>query len=172
MEATQYIKWSDGAVTKYKYSNHSQEEVIEMLKQDIHDRGILSTWVEDKNGNQIAYFDKHTQRIKWEEELRKATKEELFNEIKKKTQLLKLDIREVLELLEEEGYIKFEKEPKEPKEPKEYKVFVKTVIIYEGVKDLYYVTDSIYTDNIDEAKLFELDEEKDGYAYKIIKEEG
>ena len=171
MEATQYIKWSDGAVTKYKYSNHSQEEVIEMLKQDIHDRGILSTWVEDKNGNQIAYFDKHTQRIKWEEELRKATKEELFNEIKKKTQLLKLDIREVLELLEEEGYIKFEKEPKEPKEPKEYKVFVKTVIIYEGVKDLYYVTDSIYTDNIDEAKLFELDEEKDGYAYKIIKEE-
>ena len=167
MEATQYIKWSDGAVTKYKYSNHSQEEVIEMLKQDIHDRGILSTWVEDKNGNQIAYFDRHTQWIKWEEELRKATKEELFKNINRRLLVPRGDIKAVLDLLEEEGYIKFKKQPKEPKE---YKVFVKTVIIYEGVKDLYYVTDSIYTDNIDEAKRFDLDEEKDGYAYKIVKE--
>lgn len=165
METTQYIKWSDGAVTKYKYSNHSQEEVIEMLKQDIRDRGILSTWVEDKNGNQIAYFDKHTQRIKWREELRKATKEEVFDKINNEVSVFQNDIKEVLDSLEEQGYIKFKKEPKE------YKVFVKTVIVYEGVKDLYYVTDSIYTDNIDEAKRFELDEEKDGYAYEIVKEE-
>lgn len=171
METTQYIKWSDGAVTKYKYSNHSQEEVIEMLKQDIHDRGILSTWVEDKNGNQIAYFDKHTQRIKWREELRKATKEEVFDKINNEVSVFKNDIKEVLDSLdslEEQGYIKFKKEPK--KEYKEYKVFVKTVIVYEGAKDLYYVTDSLYTDNIDEAKRFELDEEKDGYAYEIVKE--
>ena len=67
--------------------------------------------------------------------------------------------------MEKEGYIKFKEEYKE------YKVFVKTVITYEGVKDLYYVTDSIYTDNIDEAKLFDLNEEKDGYAYEIVKEE-
>ena len=164
MEATQYIKWSDGAVTKYKYSNHSQEEVIEMLKQDIHDRGILSTWVEDKNGNQITYFNRHTQRIKWEEELRKATKEEIFKNINRRLLVPRGDIEAVLDVLEDEGYIKF-------KEPKKYKVFIKTVIVYEGVKDLYYVTDSIYTDNIDEAKLFDLNEEKDGYAYEIVKEE-
>lgn len=74
------------------------------------------------------------------------------------------DIEDVLDVLEEYRYIEFKEEYKE------YKVFVKTVIVYEGAKDLYYVTDSLYTDNIDEAKRFELDEEKDGYAYEIVKE--
>ncbi len=31
----QYMKWSDESVTKYKFSNHSKEEVIEILKEDI-----------------------------------------------------------------------------------------------------------------------------------------
>lgn len=72
MEATQYIKWSDEAVTKYKYSNHSKEEVIEILKEDIDERNILSTWAEDENGKQIAYFDKHIQLITGEEEMKKT----------------------------------------------------------------------------------------------------
>lgn len=28
------MKWSDESVTKYKFSNHSKEEVIEILKED------------------------------------------------------------------------------------------------------------------------------------------
>ena len=168
MEATQYIKWSDGAVTKYKYSETGKEEVVGILKENINERTILSTWADDENGKRIAYFDKHIQLIEGEEELKKATKEEVFKNINRRLLVPRGDIKAVLDLLEEEGYIKFKKEPK--KEYKEYKVFVKTVIIYEGVKDLYYVTDSLYTDNIDEAKRFELDEEKDGYAYEIVKE--
>ena len=167
MEYIQYIKWSDEAVTKYKYSNHSKEELVEMLKQDIHDRGILSTWLEDENGKELACFDRNNEITKGGENMKKGTKEEVFKNINRRLLVSRGDIEAVLDLLEEEGYINFKKEPKEYNE---YKVFVKTVIVYEGVKDLYYVTDSIYTDNIDEAKLFELDEEKDGYAYEIVKE--
>ena len=73
MEATQYIKWSDEAVTKYKYSNHSKEELL----------------------NEV-YYEVAAERC---------------------------DIEDVLDALEEHGYIKFKKEPKE------YKVFVKIVTI-------------------------------------------
>lgn len=100
--------------------------------------------------------------------MKKGTKEEVFKNINRRLLVPRGDIKAVLDLLEEEWYIKFKKEPKEPNV---YKVFVKTVITYEGVKDLYYVTDSIYTDNIDEAKLFDLNEEKDGYAYEIVEDE-
>ncbi len=164
MNFTQYIKWSDGEVSTFQHFCCSQEEMVEMLERNIAEPSIVGTWTEDFTGNQLAYFDEYVQLIKGEENMKKATKEEVLNVTKKKTQLLNIDIREVLELLEKEGYTKFEKEPKE------YKVFVKTVIVYEGAKDLYYVTDSLYTDNIDEAKRFELDEEKDGYAYEIVKE--
>lgn len=164
MEYTQFIKWSDEAVTKYKYSNHSKEELVEMLKQDIHDRGILSTWLEDENGKELAYFDRNNEITKGEENMKKGTKEEVLNEVFDEVAVEHWDIEDVLDVLEEHRYIEFKEEYKE------YKVFVKTVITYEGVKDLYYVTDSIYTDNIDEAKLFELDEEKDGYSYEIVKE--
>lgn len=99
--------------------------------------------------------------------MKKGTKEEIFKNINRRLLVPRGDIKAVLDLLEEERYIEFKKEPKEPNG---YKVFVKTVITYEGVKDLYYVTNSLFTDNIAEAKSFELDEEKDGYAYEIVKE--
>ena len=69
MGYVQHIKWSDEAVTKYNY-NQSKEEVIEILKEDINDRDILSTWADDENGKQIAYFDKHIQLITGEEEMK------------------------------------------------------------------------------------------------------
>lgn len=47
----QYMKWSDESVTKYKFSNHSKEEVIEILKEDIDERNILSTWADDEMVN-------------------------------------------------------------------------------------------------------------------------
>lgn len=114
MEATQYIKWSDEAVTKYKYSNHSKEELL----------------------NEV-YYEVAAERC---------------------------DIEDVLDALEEHGYIKFKKEPKE------YKVFVKIVTIGGEKKKLYYVSSYHLSENIDEAKRFETNEDKDGYIYEIIKE--
>lgn len=96
--------------------------------------------------------------------MKKVTRGKVLDEVFDEVAVGRWDIEDVLDALEEAAIIEFQEEYKE------YKVFVKTVITYEGVKDLYYVTDSIYTDNIDEAKLFELDEEKDGYAYEIVKE--
>lgn len=164
MEFTQYIKWSDGQVTKYKYPNDSKEEVIEILKENIHERDILATWADDENGKQIAYFDKHIQLITGEKEMKKGTKEEVLEQINFDISVHRYDVTEVLNSLEAKGYIKFKKEPKE------YKVFVKLVNMGEDVKKLYYVNDFHLTDNIDEAKRFGLNEEKDGYAYECVKE--
>ncbi|MDN5577574.1 MAG: hypothetical protein L0G13_06645, partial [Lactococcus lactis] len=73
-------------------------------------------------------------------------------------------IKEVLDALEEKGYIKFKKEPKK------YKIFVKLVTIGEENKKLYYVNEHHLTENIDEAKRFGLNEDKYGYAYEYVKE--
>lgn len=110
----QYIKWSDESVTKYKYSNHSKEEVLEGINFDIY--------------------------------------------------VHRRDIKAVLDSLEEKGYIKFKKEPKE------YKVFVKIVTIDGEKKKLYYVSSYHLSENIDEAKRFETNEDKDGYVPEIVKE--
>lgn len=160
----QYIKWSDEEVTEYKYSNHSKEEVVEILKEDIDERDILSTWADDENGNQIAYFDKHIQLITGEEEMKKATKEEVLEEIYNDVAAVECDIEDVLDALEEKGYIKFKKEPKE------YKVFVKIVTICGEKKKLYYVSRYHLSENIDEAKRFGTNEDKDGYVPEIVKE--
>ena len=96
--------------------------------------------------------------------MKKATKEEVLQEINSKVFVLQPDIREVLDSLEKQGYIKFKKEPKK------YKVFVKLVTIGEKDKKLYYVNDYHLTENIDEAERFETYEDKDGYAYEYVKE--
>ena len=163
MKYTKFVKWEDGGVTHTTY-NFSIERIIDIMRNDLNYDIVVSTWLEDENGKELAYFDKHNEITKEGENMKKGTKEEVLNEIKRKTQLLKFDIREVLELLEKEGYIEFKKEPNE------YKVFVKMVTIGEEDKKLYYVTDFHLTENIDEAKLFDLNEEKDGYAYEIVKE--
>ena len=160
----QYMKWYDESVTEYKYSNHSEEEVVEILKEDIQERNILSTWADDENGKEIAYFDKHIQLIAGEEEVKKSTKEEVLERINFDIHVHRRYIKEVLDALEEKGYIKFKKEPKK------YKIFVKLVTIGEENKKLYYVNEHNLTDNIDEAKRFGLNEDKYGYAYEYVKE--
>ena len=160
----QYIEWNNGNVSKYNYINHSQEEVIEILKQDINERDILSTWLEDRKGKQLVYFDKNTKSINGDDKLKKETKEEVLNKVYVRVPGNKKAIKDVLDSLEEQGYIKFKKELKT------YKVFVKIVTIDGENKKLYYITDLHLTDNIDEAKRFEVDEEKDGYAYEFVKE--
>ena len=167
MEYTKFVKWENGGVTHTTY-NFPIERIIDIMKNDLNYDIVVSTWLEDKNGKELAYFDRNNEITKEGENMKKGTKEEVFKNINRRLLVPRGDIKAVLDLLEEEEYIKFKKEPKEPNG---YKVFVKTVITYEGVKDLYYVTDSIYTDNIDEAKLFDLNEKKDGYAYEIVKEE-
>ena len=136
-----------------------------MLKRDLSNYSlVVATWVDDENGDQIVYFDKNTQLIKGEEQLKKATKEEILDKIYFNVSATKNEINQILEQLEKKGYIKFKKEPKT------YKVFVKIVSINGENKRLYYVTDFHLTENIDEAKRFGLDEEKDGYAYECVKE--
>lgn len=129
-----------------------------------HDIVILSTWAEDENGNQIAYFDKHIQLITGEEEMKKVTKEEVLERINFDIHVHRRYIKEVLDALEEKGYIEFKKEPKK------YKVFVKLATIGEENKKLYYVNEHHLTDDIDEAKRFGLNEAKYGYAYEYVKE--
>lgn len=164
MNFTQYIKYHTKQVKKYNYFNISQEEMFQILKDDLIRGGIISTWLEDENGKRIAYFDKNTQLILGDEKLKKETKKEVLKEIKNNIVVCENDIDRVLCYLEEQGYIKFKKEPKT------YKVFVKVVTINGESKPLYYVTDFHLTDNIDEAKRFEVDEDKDGYAYELVKE--
>lgn len=163
MKYTKFVKWENREVTHTTY-NFTIERIIDIMRNDLNYGVVISTWLEDENGKELAYFDKHNEITKEGENMKKGTKEEVLNEVFDEVVVERCDIEDVLDALEEHGYIEFKEEYKE------YKVFVKTVIVYEGVKDLYYVTDSLFTDNIDEAKLFELDEEKDGYAYEIVKE--
>lgn len=165
MEYIQYIKWIDEKVTKYKFYSLSKEEIIEMLKQDVHDRDVLlSTWLVNEKGKVLAYFEKNTQLIKGEKELKKATKEEVLDEIYYQVSTTRHDIEQVLELLEEEGYIEFKKEPKE------YKVFIKIITINGEKKKFYYVSSYHLSENIEEAKRFGTNEDKDGYIPEIVKE--
>ena len=165
MEYTKFVKWENGEVTHTTY-NFPIERIIDIMRNDLNYFALVSTWLEDENGKELAYFDKHIQLIEGEEELKKETKEEVFKNINRRLLVPRGDIEAVLDFLEDEGYIKF----KEPKEPKEYKVFAKNVTIGEEDKWLYYVSQYHLTENIDEAKRFELDEDKDGYAYEIVKE--
>ncbi|PWL82980.1 MAG: hypothetical protein DBY24_02565 [Prevotellaceae bacterium] len=164
MKYIQCVKWSNGDFRELEYYKRSQEEMIDMLKRDITRKHIIATWLKDKNGKELAYFDKHIQSITGEEELKKGTIEEVLLEINNKVFVSQPDIRSVLESLEKQGYIKFKKEPKK------YKVFVKLVTIGEENKKLYYVNEHHLTDNIDEAKRFGLNEDKYGYAYEYVKE--
>ncbi|ASZ71077.1 hypothetical protein 05601_35 [Lactococcus phage 05601] len=164
MKFTQYIKWISGEVAKYKHHDSSQEGIIRILERDVNFSTVEATGAEDKNGNEIAYFDKHIQLITGEEEMKKATKEEVVEEIFNEVAVVGCDIEDVLDALEEKGYIKFKKEPKK------YKIFVKLVTIGEENKKLYYVNEHHLTDNIDEAKRFGFNEDKYGYAYEYVKE--
>lgn len=167
MKYTKYMQWSPEwayeEITHTTYNKHI-EKVLDIMRNDVNHDTLIATWLEDENGKRVAYFDKHIQLITGEEEMKKATKEEVLDEVYDEVAVERWGIEDILDVLEEYRYIEFKEKYKE------YKVFVKTVIVYEGAKDLYYVTDSLYTDNIDEAKRFELDEEKDGYAYEIVKE--
>lgn len=164
MKYIQCVKWSNGDFKELEYYKSSQEEMIDMLKHDITQKQIIATWLKDEKGKELAYFDKNTQSITGEEEMKKVTKEEVLERINFDIYVHRRDIKAVLDSLEEKGYIKFKKEPKE------YKVFVKLVTIGEENKKLYYVNEHHLTDNIDEAKRFGLNEDKYGYAYEYVKE--
>lgn len=158
----QYIKWLNGETTHTSY-NMPIEKIIDIMKSDLN-CGSIATWLEDENGKELAYFDKHIQLITGEEEMKKSTKEEVLERINFDIHVHRRYIKEVLDALEEKGYIEFKKEPKK------YKIFVKLVTIGEENKKLYYVNEHHLTDNIDEAKRFGLNEDKNGYAYEYVKE--
>lgn len=163
MKYTQYTAWQNEKTTHTSY-NMPIEKIIDIMKNDLNYVTFIGTWLEDENGKVLAYFDKNTQSITGEEEMKKWTKEEVLERINFDIHVHRRDIKDVLDALEEKGYIKFKKEPKK------YKVFVKLVTIGEENKKLYYVNEHHLTDNIDEAKRFETYEDKDGYGYEIVKE--
>lgn len=138
--------------------------MIDMLKHDITQKQIIATWLKDEKGKELAYFDKNTQSIKGDKKLKKGTKEDVIEAVSKRWFIPKNDIKAVLDSLEKQGYIKFKKEPKE------YKVFVKIITIGREKKKLYYVSSYHLSENIDEAKRFETNEDKDGYISEIVKE--
>lgn len=163
MGFTQHIKWTNIGITTTTYDKPF-EKIVDIMKDDLKRNGVIATWLEDENGKELAYFDRHIQLIKEDEKLKKGTKEDVLAELNSVILVKKQEIRDVLNSLEEKGYIKFKKESKN------YKVFVKIVTIGGENKKLYYVTDFHFTENINEAKRFEVDEEKDGYAYELVKE--
>lgn len=163
MKYTQYIKWQNGETTHTSY-NMPIEKIIDIMKNDLNYVTLIATWLEDENGKDLAYFDKNTQSITGEKGLKKGTKEEVLERINFDIYVHRREIKEVLDALEEKGYIKFKKEPKK------YKIFVKLATIGEENKKLYYVNEHHLTDNIDEAKRFGLNEDKYGYAYEYVKE--
>lgn len=163
MEFTQHIKWTKIGITTTTYDKPF-EKIVDIMKDDLKRNGVIATWLEDENGKELAYFDGHIQLIKGEKQLKKATKEQILDKIYFNVSATTYEINQILEQLEKQGYIKFKKEPKE------YKVFVKIVSIGGENKKLYYVTDFHLTENIDEAKRFGLDENKDGYEYEYVKE--
>lgn len=168
MTFKQYVEWEHTGVEKYEYPNHSKEEVIAILKEDIISSSVLKTWANDENGKRIAYFEKNTQLIEEEEELKKATKEAVLKEVLKDTRgrglVRTIEAKVVLDILETHGYIKFKEEPKK------YRVFVKLVTIGGEDKNLYYVDEYHLTENIDEAQRFGLDDYKCGYSYEYVYE--
>lgn len=130
----QCVKWSNGDFRELEYYTMSQEKMIDILKRYMTRKHIIATWLKDENGKELAYFDKHIQLIKGEEELKKSTKKEILEETFYDVAAVKINIEDVLDALEDHGYIKFKKEPKE------YKVFVKIGTIGRKKKKLYYVS--------------------------------
>ena len=163
MKHIKFIKWLNEEVTHTTY-NMPVEKIIDIMRNNFNYDSVISTWLEDEDGNQIAFLDKNTEIIKGEQNLKKETKEEVLDKIYLNVSATMNEINQILEQLEEQRYIKFKKEPKV------HKVFVKVVTIDGESKPLYYVTDFNLTDSIDKAKRFEVDEEKDGYAYELVEE--
>lgn len=60
-----YIKWLNGETTHTSY-NMPIEKIIDIMKSDLN-CGFIATWLEDENGKELAYFDKHIQLITGEE---------------------------------------------------------------------------------------------------------
>lgn len=110
MEYTKFIKWENEGVIHTTY-NFPIDRIIDIMRNDLNYFALIATWLEDENGKELAYFDENIQRIKGEEQLKKETKKEVFDKINNEVSVFQNDIKEVLDSLEEQGYIKF-KEPK------------------------------------------------------------
>lgn len=91
------------------------------------------------------------------------TKQELEDGMFYRTRKLSRNqVKEAIEFLEINDLIIFRKEPKT------FKAFFKKVTIDGKDKKLYYVTDFHLTERLQEAKLFDQSEEKEGYAYELV----
>lgn len=169
---TNKIVWKDGRKNTYEYYNLTEEQVRKKFNQDIN-KAVSETYYYDQNGKvRFAWTKKRGiyEAVKKEEvenkenkEMKIITKQDLENRMYYGTMdLSREDVKQAVKFLEENDLIEF------AKEPKTFKALVKIVTIGGENKKLYYVTDFHLTENIEEAKLFDQSEEKDGYAYELV----
>lgn len=172
---TNEVTLDNGEKATYKYYNLTDDKIQKQIDIDISlsdisvslyydEKGLLKHAWSKECGRQ-DYREQQTQELEHKEnkEMKTITKKQLEIKMYYGTKdLSKEDVKQAVNFLEENNLIEF------AKEPKTFKAFVKIVTIGGENKKLYYVTDFHLTENIEEAKLFEQSEEKDGYAYELV----
>lgn len=169
------IVWDSGKKETFNYYNLTDDEIQRQINIDIGVGTISESIYYDKDGimkhawgksfGRKDYREQQTQEVENKEnkEMKIITKQDLENRMYYGTMdLSREDVKQAVKFLEENDLIEF------AKEPKTFKALVKIVTIGRENKKLYYVTDFHLTENIEEAKLFDKDEEKDGYAYELV----
>lgn len=162
----------NGSHYEYEYSNQTDLDIQYKIDEDIRLGDIAESYYYDEDGQLRFYWTKATGRqkvvLKGEKEMKlnKVTEEELRNDMFEETSSMqRSDVNEAIKYLKENNLIEFKKEIKH------FKAFVKIVTINGENKRLYYKTDFHLTENIEEAKLFDESEKKDGYAFELVAKE-
>ena len=64
MKDIKYMQWSSEwaqeEITHTTY-NETIEEIIDIMRNDLNLNTLIATWLENENGQRLAYFDKNIQ---------------------------------------------------------------------------------------------------------------
>lgn len=166
---TNKVVWDNGSHGEYDYPEQTELDIQHRIDQDIDLGNVKESYYYDEEGQLRFYWTKATGRqkvrVKKEKEMKlnKMTEEELKSNLFYKTESLsKNDAEEAVKYLKENNLIEFRKEAKT------FKAFVKIVTINGEDKKLYYKTNFHLTEKIEDAKLFDESEEKDGYSFELV----
>lgn len=166
------VTWDNGNHGEYEYKNQTELDIQHMIDQDISLGNVKESYYYDEDGQLRFYWTKETGRrsiiIEEEKEMKlnKMTEEELRNDMFEETSSMqRTHVNEAIKHLKENNLIEFKKEIKT------FKAFTKIVTINGEDKKLYYKTAFHLTDRIEDAKLFDESEEKDGYAFELVAKE-
>lgn len=169
---TNKVVWDNGTRGEYDYPNQTELDIQYRIDQDINLGNVKESYYYDEKGQLRFYWTKATGEqkvvLKGEKEMKlnKVTEEELRRDMFEETSSLqRSDVNEAIKYLKENNLIEFKKEIKT------FKAFVKIVTINGEDKKLYFKTDFHLTEKIEEAKLFDELEEKDGYSFELVAKE-